>query len=256
VLLTAPCSAVVSCPATRILLIAGTAGSVMAGLVPENVNPSLHLVGAFLGIAVGNCGFPLAALVKRSSPVGRLGYTPAGQQRRERLRLQAAGRFARGDKTSEIADDLRVTEGSVRRWHIAWRDYRDLIVAAHHSLSAPLVWIWDNLNIHLAPELVSFAVGAVAVSGELGNDRGRFPVSECPQGLDADVAERGERQHRGCRSFIVGELGHREDVVLAERVQMFSDLAAPALDQCAEGLGSLERIAAVLDALVGPVLTA
>jgi putative transposase len=42
-------------------------------------------------------------------------YTPAGQQRRERLRLEAAGRFARGDGISEIARDLRVTEGSVRR---------------------------------------------------------------------------------------------------------------------------------------------
>jgi transposase len=38
-----------------------------------------------------------------------------------------------------------------------WRDYRDLILAAHHGLSAPLVWVWDNLNIHLAPDLVSFA---------------------------------------------------------------------------------------------------
>jgi putative transposase len=52
----------------------------------------------------------------------RGGYTPAEQQRRERLRLQAAGRFARGDAISEIAHDLRVTEGSVRRWHKAWRD--------------------------------------------------------------------------------------------------------------------------------------
>jgi hypothetical protein len=35
----------------------------------------------------------------------------------------------------------------------SWQDYRDLILAAHRELSAPLVWIWDNLNIHLAPEL-------------------------------------------------------------------------------------------------------
>ena len=34
-----------------------------------------------------------------------------------------------------------------------WADYRDLILAAHRELSAPLVWIWDNLNIHLAPKL-------------------------------------------------------------------------------------------------------
>ena len=52
----------------------------------------------------------------------RGGYTPAEQQRRERLRLQAAGRFARGDAISQIAHDLRVTEGSVRRWQRAWQD--------------------------------------------------------------------------------------------------------------------------------------
>jgi DDE superfamily endonuclease len=38
-----------------------------------------------------------------------------------------------------------------------WSDYRDLITAAHHNLSAPMVWVWDNLNIHLAPELGDFA---------------------------------------------------------------------------------------------------
>ena len=38
-----------------------------------------------------------------------------------------------------------------------WAGYRDLILAAHHHLSAPLVWCWDNLNIHLAPELAEFA---------------------------------------------------------------------------------------------------
>jgi putative transposase len=51
----------------------------------------------------------------------RGGYTPAEQQRRERLRLEAAGRFARGDSTGEIAGDLRVTERTVRRWRQAWR---------------------------------------------------------------------------------------------------------------------------------------
>ncbi len=38
-----------------------------------------------------------------------------------------------------------------------WADYRDLIIAAHRQLAAPLVWVWDNLNIHLAPELDEFA---------------------------------------------------------------------------------------------------
>ncbi|MGH3419101.1 MAG: winged helix-turn-helix domain-containing protein [Streptosporangiaceae bacterium] len=52
----------------------------------------------------------------------RGGYTPAEQQRREQVRLEAAGRFARGDGIDEIARDLRVTSGSVRRWHRAWQN--------------------------------------------------------------------------------------------------------------------------------------
>jgi transposase-like protein len=36
--------------------------------------------------------------------------------------MEAAGRFACGDGIGEIARDLRVTEGSVRRWHRAWQD--------------------------------------------------------------------------------------------------------------------------------------
>jgi len=38
-----------------------------------------------------------------------------------------------------------------------WTDYRDLIIATHHHLSAPLVWCWDDLDIHLAPGLADFA---------------------------------------------------------------------------------------------------
>ena len=51
----------------------------------------------------------------------RGGYTPAEQERRERLRLEAAERFARGDSVREVARDLRVTECSVRRWRRAWQ---------------------------------------------------------------------------------------------------------------------------------------
>jgi hypothetical protein len=39
----------------------------------------------------------------------------------------------------------------------AWSDYRDLIISVHRQLDAPLVWCWDNLNIHLAAELADFA---------------------------------------------------------------------------------------------------
>jgi hypothetical protein len=56
----------------RILLLAGAAGSVTVGLVPEDVNLNLHVLGAFAGIVVGSCGFVLAGLIRRSSPLGRL----------------------------------------------------------------------------------------------------------------------------------------------------------------------------------------
>ena len=73
VLLTASCwGGGAASRAARILLIAGAAGSVMVGLVPEDVNLSLHVLGAFAGIVVGNCGFLLAGLIRRSSPLSRL----------------------------------------------------------------------------------------------------------------------------------------------------------------------------------------
>jgi hypothetical protein len=45
----------------------------------------------------------------------RGGYTPAEQQRRELLRLEAGGPFARGDGVSEIARDLRVVTAAEPR---------------------------------------------------------------------------------------------------------------------------------------------
>ena len=35
----------------------------------------------------------------------------------------------------------------------AWADYRDLILATHHNLSAPLVWCWDYVARHIIPVL-------------------------------------------------------------------------------------------------------
>ncbi len=42
---------------------------------------------------------------------------------------------------------------------LTWADYQNLIIATHQQLVAPLVWRWDNLNIHLAPERAGFAAG-------------------------------------------------------------------------------------------------
>jgi len=106
------------------------------------------------------------------------GYTSAEQERRERLRLDAAGRFeagqirGRGSGRVNIAGVLCFRPGDrphlLYRLHVyrgrrgepktfGWQDYPDLIIAAHQQLGAPLVWCWDNLNVHLARELADFA---------------------------------------------------------------------------------------------------
>ncbi|WP_225102335.1 winged helix-turn-helix domain-containing protein [Streptomyces sp. CoH27] len=50
------------------------------------------------------------------------GLTPKGQEKRERVRLEVADRFARGEKTGAVARELRVTSRSVRRWRREWEE--------------------------------------------------------------------------------------------------------------------------------------
>ena len=63
--------------------------------------------------------------------------------------------FRPGDRP-HLFFKLRVQRRKGEPKGFTWRDYRDLITAAHHGLSAPLVWVWDDLNVHLAPELAAF----------------------------------------------------------------------------------------------------
>jgi transposase len=50
------------------------------------------------------------------------GLTPERQAFRERIRLEAAERFAAGASNAEVAKDLRVSVRSVQRWRRAWHD--------------------------------------------------------------------------------------------------------------------------------------
>jgi transposase len=91
----------------------------------------------------------------------RGGYTPAEQQRRERLRLEAAGRFARGEGISEIAHDLRVTEGSVRRWRKAWQAGGDEALRSKGPVSreklSPQQWARLEADLRKGPLAHGFA---------------------------------------------------------------------------------------------------
>jgi DDE superfamily endonuclease len=40
---------------------------------------------------------------------------------------------------------------------LTWRDYRDLICAAHRELGRPIVLVWDNLPTHRCAQLAAFA---------------------------------------------------------------------------------------------------
>jgi hypothetical protein len=43
---------------------------------------------------------------------------------------------------------LRLWRGRAgERRSFTWADYRDLMVATHHELGAPLVWVWDKCAV-------------------------------------------------------------------------------------------------------------
>jgi putative transposase len=81
----------------------------------------------------------------------RGGYTPAEQQRRERLRLETAERFARGDSTGQVAADLRVTERTVRRRRRAWQDGGAVALRSRGPASRERLGPqqWDRLEAEL-----------------------------------------------------------------------------------------------------------
>jgi transposase len=118
----------------------------------------------------------------------RGGYTPAEQQRRERLRLEAAGRFARGDTIKEIARDLRVTEGSVRRWHRAWQDGGAEALRSRGPVSreklSPQQWARLELELRKGPLAHGFANDQRWTLGRIKTLIGRlFRIGYTPEGV-------------------------------------------------------------------------
>lgn len=78
---------------------------------------------------------------------------------RNRGRVNIAGVLCfRADERSHFFYRLHVWHGRKgERKAFTWQEYRDLIVFTHLQLKAPVVWCWDNLNVHLARQLGDFA---------------------------------------------------------------------------------------------------
>lgn len=88
----------------------------------------------------------------------RRGDTPVIRVRgrsRRRLSVAALTCYTPGERSRLIyrpAADRR-PDG---RKSFGWRDYRDLLIAAHLQLGGSIVLIWDNLNTHLAKGVREF----------------------------------------------------------------------------------------------------
>jgi len=79
------------------------------------------------------------------------GLTDERRAFRERLRLEAAERFVRGEENAVIAHDLRVNLRSVQRWRNAWSQGGPRALASKGPASLPL--LSDELFAVLEAEL-------------------------------------------------------------------------------------------------------
>ena len=158
----------------------------------------------------------------------RGGYTPAEQQRRERLRLDAAGRFARGDSTAEIAADLRVTERTVRRWRQAWRDGGTAALRSRGPVSrerlSPRQWARLELELGKGPLAHGFAGDQRWTLGRIKTLIGKlFHV-----GYTAEGTWRLLRRHGWSCQVPVRQAMERDDAAVAVwKDQVWPDIKAP-----------------------------
>ncbi|WP_307544229.1 transposase [Streptomyces sp. V3I8] len=90
----------------------------------------------------------------------RRGHTPLIRVRgrsRRRFSIAALTCYKSGERSRLIFRPKRhVDHKRGGRRSFTWTDYRDLLIAAHRQLDAPLVLIWDNLNVHLNARLRAF----------------------------------------------------------------------------------------------------
>ncbi len=88
------------------------------------------------------------------------GRTPVVRVRgrsRRRISIAALTCYKPGHRSRLIYRPRRDDGQRDGRKSFSWRDYRDLLIAAHQQLGGPIVLVWDNLNVHKAAGLREFA---------------------------------------------------------------------------------------------------
>lgn len=90
----------------------------------------------------------------------RRGHTPVIRVRgrsQRRFSIAALACYKQGERSRLIYRPKRhVDHKRGGRRSFTWTDYRDLLTAAHQQLGAPLVLVWDNLNVHKDTRLREF----------------------------------------------------------------------------------------------------
>nr|WP_262705825.1 transposase [Streptomyces sp. NEAU-383] len=82
----------------------------------------------------------------------RRGHTPVIRVRgrsQRRFSIAALACYEQGERSRLIYRPKRhVDHKRGGRRSFTWTDYRDLLIGAHQQLGAPIVLVWDNLNVH------------------------------------------------------------------------------------------------------------
>src|SRR6185312_4220013 len=158
----------------------------------------------------------------------RGGYTPAEQQRRERLRLGAAERFARGDSARQVARDLRVTERTVRRWRQAWLDGGGAALRSRGPVSrerlSPQQWTRLETELKRGPLAHGFAGSQYWTLGRIKTLIGKlFHTGYTVEGVWKLLRRHGW----SCQVPVRRAMERDEEAVAAWKAGVWPDIKAP-----------------------------
>lgn len=123
--------------------------------VPEPIRECVHVYPPLIIIDADFSMTPPHA--KTWAPRGRTSVVRVRGCSRRRISIAALTCHKTGHRSRLIYRHRRDDGNSDGRKSFSWRDYRDLLIAAHQQLDGQIVLIWDNLNVHKAAGLREFA---------------------------------------------------------------------------------------------------